>query len=34
LDVNWYGILMLRTLGLASDIKYPPLRPAAIVSSD
>jgi fatty-acid desaturase len=25
-DLNWYGILMLRTMGLAKDIKYPPLR--------
>jgi hypothetical protein len=26
--IKWYGILALRTLGLARDIKYPPLKPA------
>src|SRR6201994_4466755 len=25
-DLNWYGILTLRTLGLATDIRYPSLR--------
>lgn len=27
-DMNWYGILALRALGLAREIKYPPLKPA------
>jgi len=38
-DVNWYGIATLKTLGLAWDIKLPklhgasqPAKPAAVVS--
>jgi len=27
-DINWYGILALRALGLARDIKCPPLKSA------
>src|ERR1700722_20090315 len=33
-DLNWYGILVLRSMGLASDIKYPPLRPIHNLASN
>jgi fatty-acid desaturase len=26
-DLNWYGILMLRNIGLAKNIKYPSISP-------
>jgi len=29
IDVNWYGIAALKTLGLAWDIKMPKLQPAS-----
>ena len=30
LDVNWYGIWALRTLGLAWDVKLPKMQPASV----
>jgi hypothetical protein len=29
LDVNWYGIWTLRTLGLAWDVKMPKMKAAS-----
>jgi len=26
-DLNWYGIMVLRTFGLACDVKFPALKP-------
>jgi hypothetical protein len=33
-DLNWYGILMLRNIGLAKNIKYPSISPGRNVVGD